>query len=165
MNKNDEWFTPKPIIEKVKKVFDGKIDLDPCSNHLANKRVKANFYYSKNNSCLDKDALWFGKVFVNPPYSNPELKKVLLRAIEEYELGRISEMIILTNSGTDTRWNQILKNGLQAYTIGRIRFITPEGHDVGTPSRGQVFTYYGKNKDKFIEVFKDNNFCWFPNLN
>lgn len=162
---NDEWFTPKPVIKIVKEVFDGRIDLDPCSCEFANERIGAVKYYTKDDNCLDDNISWNGKVFVNPPYSNPLLRKILKRAVSEYKSGNILELLILTNSGTDTLWNQALKDGLQAYTIGRIRFINSDGNQAGLPGRGQVFTYYGSNKDRFIEVFSRNNFCWFPNLN
>lgn len=161
VNDNDEWFTPKYVISKVKEVFGGEIDLDPASCLLANNRILANNYYTKNNSCLGHK--WNGKVFLNPPYSNSMITKILLKAIVEFERGHIEEIIILTNSGTDTKWNQILRNGLQAYTIGRIKFVDSSGSIAGTPSRGQVFTYYGKNKNKFSEVFLRDNFCWLPN--
>ena len=162
VNDNDEWFTPKPVIEKVKEVFNGCIDLDPCSSLKANQRIMAKNYYTKDNSCLEHD--WYGRVFLNPPYSGSLLSKVLKQAFIQYSLCQIDEMIILTNSGTDTRWNQLLRKGLQAYTIGRIRFIYPDGRMAGTPSRGQVFTYYGNNREKFIEVFTRKDFCWTPNL-
>lgn len=164
VNNNDEWHTPKYVIEKVKNVYNGKIDLDPCSSELANERIKAKFYYTKENSCLDENHLWFGKVFMNPPYSKRLLQNILTKAVYEYEHKNISELIILTNSSTDSKWNQTLISGLQAYTLGRIKFRYPNGIEGNLPSRGQVFTYYGDNKLKFIQEFSKNNFCWFPNL-
>lgn len=160
-NNNNEWYTPKYIISKVKEVFDGEIDLDPCSTLKANQRVMAKNYFTKECNCLTKD--WHGRIFMNPPYSANLLSKVLIKAVEEYDKGNAKELIVLTNSGTDTKWNQLLKDGLQAYTIGRVRFIYPSGIQAGVPSRGQVFTYYGENKNKFIEAFTKDNFCWIPN--
>lgn len=161
-NNNNEWFTPIYVIHKVKKVFDGWISLDACSCYQANIRVKAEQYYTKEDSCLNKT--WNGKVFLNPPYSNDILSIVLRKAVMSYKFGDIEELIILTNSGTDTKWNQIIKDGVQAYTIGRISFIDENGVKAGTPGRGQVFTYFGNNRQKFIEEFTKDNFCWIPNV-
>ena len=160
-NNNNEWYTPKYVITKVKNVFDGEIDLDPCSTLKANQRIIAKNYFTKENDCLSND--WYGKTFMNPPYSANLLSKTLLKAVKEYEKGNVKELIILTNSGTDTRWNLILRDGIQAYTIGRIRFIYPSGLQAGVPSRGQVFTYFGCNKEKFIDEFKKDVFCWITN--
>lgn len=162
-NNNNEWYTPLHIVTKVNEVFGGGIELDPCSTEDANKRVKATTYYSKERNCLNLE--WHGKVFMNPPYSGNLLVHVLKKAVQQHRKGNVDEMIILTNSGTDTQWNQVLRNGIQAYTVGRIRFIYPDGTQAGTPSRGQVFTYYGNNVEKFIEVFTKDNFSWIPNLN
>ena len=38
------------------------------------------------------------------------------------------------------------------------------GDSYGTTSRGQMFNYFGPNKERFIEVFTRNNKCWIPNL-
>ena len=159
-NDNDEWHTPKYVLDVVKSVL-GKIDLDPCSNDIANKVVNAKHYFTKNKNALQQE--WFGKVFMNPPFSSGLQGKLLAKAINQYNIGNVSELIILTNSGTDTGWNQLLKGGIQAYTIGRIRFNYPNGDRSGSPSRGQVFTYYGDNYKKFIEEIEKNDFCYVVN--
>lgn len=164
-NNNNEWFTPMDVIDRVKKVFGGGIDLDPASCLLANQRVMAGHFYTKDDSGLSKEKDWFGRVFMNPPYSMNLLKPFLKKAVHEYNDGNIDEIIILTNSGTDTKWNAIISGGVQAYTIGRINFVYPDGTMAGVPSRGQVFTYFGPNPDKFIEVFTELGFCWIPNIN
>ena len=161
INENNQWYTPAKWIIKVNDVFEGSIDLDPASCKIANERVMAKNIFTIENSGLKND--WFGKVFCNPPYSAPDLTNFLKKAIKEFESGHVSEMIILTNQGTDTRWCQIISKGLQAYTIGRISFVRPNGFDYGGTSRGQLFSYYGPNKEKFIKVFTENNDCWIPN--
>lgn len=161
-NNNNEWYTPLHVIHKVREVFGKTIDLDPCSTREANLRIKADKFFNKEINCLNTE--WYGKVFMNPPYSGNLLIHVLKKAVQQYRKGNIEEIIILTNSGTDTKWNQELKNGIQAYTVGRIKFIYPDGTQAGTPSRGQVFTYYGDDTEKFIEVFTKDDFTWIPNL-
>lgn len=61
-----EWYTPETILEKVRKVFDDDIDLDPASCQTANLVVRANRFYSCETDGLSQD--WKAKnVFLNPP--------------------------------------------------------------------------------------------------
>ena len=65
-SKTDVWYTPESIIEKIRIVFDGKIELDPASCDIANLTIKADRYFTKEDNGLDKD--WKAKtVFLNPP--------------------------------------------------------------------------------------------------
>jgi phage N-6-adenine-methyltransferase len=156
-----EWYTPPEIIELVKEVL-GHVDVDPASNLIAQELIQANIFYTKEDDGLKFS--WEGRVWCNPPYSAKLIKQFTKKFAEEYECGHMTEGIILTNSGTDTQWNQNIVGGIQAYTIGRISFMQPDGTRKATGSRGQCFTYFGKNPEKFIEVFTRNGFCWVPNL-
>lgn len=150
------------MIQKVTNVL-GNIDLDPASNPNANKTVKASKFYSAEDSGLDKP--WVGKVFLNPPYSAKLLKQFLNKAALQYTLGNVSEMLILTNSGTDTIWNKIIRGYTQAYTHNRISFICGETLEPkGKGSRGQCMTYLGPNIDKFTSEFSSDDTFWVPNL-
>lgn len=120
---NNEWYNPPDIITRIWNVLGG-IDLDPASCEKANSIVMAKYFFTKEDSGLNKD--WFGRVFLNPPYSAKLIKQFMLKAVIEYSLGNVSEMIILTNSGTDTLWNEIIRKNLQAYTHGRLSFIDGE---------------------------------------
>lgn len=162
MNKNDEWYTPTHVLLLVREVL-GTIDLDPASCEIANERVQATKYFTASDNGLTKE--WNGKVWCNPPYSAALIKKFTAKLVEEYNKGNTTEAIILTNSGTDTLWNQPLTAGVQVYTLGRISFLLPDGSEKGKGGRGQCFTYFGNNPQKFIEVFTRDNFCWCPNLN
>jgi phage N-6-adenine-methyltransferase len=161
MNKNDEWYTPVYIIDLVREVL-GDINVDPASHSIAQEYIQANTYYTEQTNGLNKD--WEGTVWCNPPYSAKLIKQFTAKFVSEFEKGNMTEGIILTNSGTDTGWNQTIKGGIQAYTFGRIEFRQPDGTSRGKGGRGQVFTYFGKNPDKFIEVFTRKGFCWVPNL-
>lgn len=162
MNSNDEWYTPNEVLDRVRKVL-GTIDLDPASSVIAQERVQARKFYTKEDNGLIHT--WGGRVWCNPPYSAALIKKFTAKMHQEYACGNMLEGIMLTNSGTDTQWNLPLSKGLQAYTVGRISFLMPNGEKKATGSRGQCFTYFGPNKDLFVEVFTENNFCWVPNWN
>lgn len=159
---NNEWYTPPCIIDKVYEVL-GHIDMDPASNDIAQETVLATTYHTQYSNGLLYP--WDGQVWCNPPYDAKNIKAFTKKFAEEYENGNMQEGIILTNSGTDTLWNQNIAKYLQAYTIGRISFLQPDGTEKGKGGRGQVFTYVGNNREKFIKVFKQDKFCWIPNDN
>ncbi|NKB79353.1 hypothetical protein HED49_13160 [Ochrobactrum daejeonense] len=87
---------------------------------------------------LDKD--WIGTVWMNPPYSNPEIQNFVAKAIGEVFSGRVTEAIILTNNSGDTGWHQDLQVACQAMCItrGRIRFES-RTRNGNSPAMGQSF--------------------------
>jgi len=99
------WFTPSHIIDRVRATL-GTIDVDPASHEIAQDLIQAETFYTEETNGLDKD--WGGTVFCNPPYSAVLIKKFTAKFLAESENGNMSEGIILTNSGTDTIWNQNL---------------------------------------------------------
>lgn len=60
---SDEYYTPKHIIEAL-----GHFDLDPATPSNPKWRT-ADIMYTKEDDGLSKE--WFGRVFLNPPYSRP----------------------------------------------------------------------------------------------
>lgn len=59
----DEWYTPQAFFEACEKEVGG-FDLDPCATP---DNCKAKNFFTQEDDGLLKQ--WFGKVFVNPPYS------------------------------------------------------------------------------------------------
>lgn len=148
-SESNEWYTPAKYIEAVRLVM-GLIELDPASCDAANKTVKAEVYYSKEDNGLGK--VWFGKVFCNPPYgglSGPFSAKL----IDEYKAGNVSEAILLVNANsTDTQWFYPLWDYTLCFTNHRIDFISPEAKE-NNSTHGSVFVYLGENSGKFASIF------------
>lgn len=64
--KNDEWITPKFIIDQL-----GRFDLDPCSPIVPPYKIADKTFNVKDDGmCQD----WFGRVWLNPPYGNEASK-------------------------------------------------------------------------------------------
>ncbi len=59
-----EHYTPCEYVETARYVL-GAIDLDPASNPLANKTIRAHSYYTTEEDGLTLP--WLGRVFCNPP--------------------------------------------------------------------------------------------------
>lgn len=152
-NLNDEWYTPQKYIEAAREVM-GEINLDPASNEAANQVVDADNYYSLENSAFDNE--WFGKVWMNPPYSRI-IKLFAHKLVEEFEAGRVTEAVVVTNNGTDTQWFHKMGSVASAFCLhkGRIGFINETGDQVQNNNKGQIFTYLGSNPERFKEVFSE----------
>lgn len=151
---NDEWHTPPRIIEKARAVMGG-IDLDPASSDKANKIVKARTYYTIENDGLSQP--WFGRVWMNPPYSQPIIGKFCKTLTDELVGGKVTEAIVLVNNATETSWFQNLLDFSNAvcFIKGRVKFIDEAGNPSGMPLQGQAMLYFGSksNGEKFTDEF------------
>lgn len=156
----NEWYTPARYIELARTVM-GQIDVDPASNDHAQKTVRATSFYTEETNGLDKQ--WHGKVWMNPPYSQPDIVHFIEKVISEYESGRCTEAIVLTHNSTDTAWyNLIFKHAAAiCWTTGRVRFESPEG-EKAAPAMGQTFAYFGDNPKKFHNAFSEVGNVWGP---
>jgi ParB family chromosome partitioning protein len=151
---DNEWYTPAQYVELARTVF-GAIDLDPASNERAQKVVKATTYFDASTNGLAQK--WSGRIWLNPPYSQPEIMQFIQKLIDE--LPNIDEAILLTHNYTDTAWFHLAAKNAPAicFTRGRIKFYNQNGEGCA-PTQGQAFFYYGKNKERFAEVFKEVGF-------
>ncbi len=153
---NNEWNTPEEYIVAARDVL-GIIDLDPASNVVAQRVVKASRYYTQETDGLSKQ--WHGKVWMNPPYSQPEIADFVNKLCEEHEAGRVTEAIMLTNNFSDTQWfHQAVKIApVFCLTEGRISFIDTKGNR-SSPTQGQVFFYFGNRPQVFTARFSEFGF-------
>ena len=82
------------------------VDTDPCSNPRSTVRAKRAYSLEKR---LDGLALpWNGSVFLNWPYSDPE--PWVLKLLEELEVGRCIEAIVLCKLDSSTAWWHLLNS-------------------------------------------------------
>jgi len=155
---NNEWYTPERYIQAARKVM-GSIDLDPASSKIANKLVRAKSFFDSEMNGLERE--WFGNVWLNPPYGQPLINDFSEKTIEEVERGNIKQAIVLTNNATETAWGGRLLGKANAICFhrGRIRFLQPDGSLKDAPLQGQMFCYYGKDAERFIEVFNQFGVC------
>lgn len=158
----NEWYTPKEYIEAAREVL-GVIDLDPASSEIANITVKAEKFYS-----IDDDGLlrqWEGRVWLNPPYSQPQIGQFIEKLTDELASKNVSEAILLTHNYTDTKWFHAAQNQCAAicFTKGRIGFLSPEGQKAA-PTQGQAIFYFGNDVDKFSKRFKSFGFVMVPHV-
>jgi phage N-6-adenine-methyltransferase len=146
-----EWYTPAKYIELARGVL-GQIDLDPASSDLAQATVKATSYFTAADNGLTQE--WHGRVWLNPPYSQPEIAQFIEKLVDEYRAGRVSAAILLTNNSTETAWFQsaAYQCAALAFPAERIRFLSPAG-EMGAPLQGQSFFYFGPDAGRFASLF------------
>ena len=148
----NEWYTPPKYIDAARAVM-GNIDLDPASSSAANDMVQADEYYTLEDDGLAYD--WSGKVWMNPPYSQPLINEFCKKFAEDYQQGLITEGCVLVNNATDTGWYHALLEHASAvcFIKGRVKFIDENGEATGAPLQGQTILYFGDNTDGFWQHF------------
>lgn len=148
---DNEWYTPAQYVEAARKAL-GEIDLDPASNETAQKTVKAGRFFTAEEDGLKR--AWDGRVWLNPPYSQPLVSQFIEKLIAESKAGRAKAAILLVNNSTDTEWFHSAAKSAQAicFTRGRIRFEKP-GKESASPLQGSAFFYFGKKPASFAVAF------------
>ena len=150
----NSWYTPTKIINSAIKVM-GEIDLDPASSEIANQNIQAKKYYTEEDNGLSKE--WHGKVWLNPPYSQPEIDNFSQAVIEK----DFDEIMVLVNNATETKWFQRIakKSNCICFINKRLKFLDKKGLSTGSPLQGQVVIYIGKKVEEFVQEFNNHGFC------
>lgn len=98
----DGWTTPPWVLEKLYGVIGGLFDLDPCApTRTGRGGVQARIRFTEEDDGLVLP--WFGKVFLNPPYSRVMIRWIA-KAHQEVEAGRADMVVCLVPARTDTAW-------------------------------------------------------------
>jgi len=148
-----EWYTPPEYIEAARTVMGG-IDLDPASAEQANRVVQARVFYTAEQDGLKQ--AWRGRVWLNPPYSQPLCSRFCEAVAERFDANEIQQAIVLVNNATDTAFFQRMLESASAvcFPKGRVRFLDPDGNP-GAPLQGQAVVYFGRRVSAFTERFRE----------
>ena len=153
----NEWYTPSEYLEIVREFFGGTIELDAASSDAAQEEVRARTYFTKVDDALARN--WFGRVWLNPPYSQPEIAHFVTKLVREFSAKRVTEAILLTHNFTDTAWFHETASAAAAicFTKGRIKFYNAAGLGVAS-TQGSAFTYFGNRWADFAAHFMSVGF-------
>lgn len=133
---SDHWATPPTLVRELEVEF-GSFDLDPCCHR---ETAKAPAFYTPEDDGLSKP--WFGRVFMNPPYSDPG--RWLQKAIDETTSGRAQLVVGLLPVCTDTAWfHQLVKDRAEVrFLRGRVRFYGWMETPISSPRNPSMLLIY-----------------------
>jgi phage N-6-adenine-methyltransferase len=141
MKENDEWYTPQEIIQSL-----GTFDLDPATSLNAYKlNNSAKKIYTVKDNGLTQE--WEGRVWLNPPYSNPLIQQFLMKMAEH------NNGIALVFAKIEAKWfhDIVLKHATAIkFLYNRIRFYKPDGTQGMQPRNGSMLLAYGKDNAKIL---------------
>jgi len=156
---NKDWCTPKKYVDAVKKVFNGKIELDPCSSIYSIVGASTEFILPQTDGLQEE---WdYDTIYVNPPYGNDKERGTTIRnwfekiAITHKKYN--SEIIALVPVATNTlHWKKYVYPIAKAICLlydTRLKFIIRgTDNNKGAPMSCCAI-YYGNNVDSFVDVF------------
>ena len=135
----------------------GEFDLDPASSDAAQRQVQATEFFDKNDDGLTRP--WRGRVWLNPPYSQPAIGEFVSKLVAELYAGHVRSAVMLTHNYTDTAWFHEAQSAATAicFTRGRVKFVNPAG-ETAAPTQGQAFFYFGSNPAPFVARFSEIGF-------
>ena len=96
---------------------------------------------------------WRGRVYLNPPYKQPDIDRFCEKFARHAQAGDIKG-IVLVNNATDTRWFATLASVATAFCFPgfRCRYWQPD-RDTSTALQGQAIVYAGPDHAAFCERF------------
>lgn len=153
------WGTPLKYVNAVKKVFGGRIQLDPCSNEYSIVNARVEYCLPENDGL--KETWNYQTIYVNPPYGIDKVRKTSIKnwlakcakANEEFKSEVLALVPIAANT---THWKKYVFTKAKAICFlydTRLRFLE-NGRDVGKGApMACAMIYWGNNYDRFYEVF------------
>ena len=156
---SQDWGTPRKYVDAVKRIFGGKICLDPCSNKYSIVHAMTEYTLPKHDGL--KDSWNYKTIYVNPPYGadrdrGTTIKDWLLHCAGAHRKFS-SEVIALIPVAPNTgHWKKYVWGSATAICFlydTRLRFLVKgRDHGKGAPM-ACAMVYWGKKYDKFFEVF------------
>jgi hypothetical protein len=158
-SQSQHWGTPKKYVDAVRDVFEGEIDLDPCSNEYS--IVKANTEYRLPEKDGLKESWNFKKIYVNPPYGTDRKRGTKIKnwfakcvaAHKDYN----SEIIALVPVATNTRhWKDAVFGKATSVCFlydTRLKFLINGIEEKKGAPMACAMIYWGVNYESFYNTF------------
>ena len=163
-NNKKDWNTPPKYVDRIKEML-GKIELDPCSNDLSIVGAETEFILPTDGLSMEWN---YKTIYVNPPYGRGGLNKTTIKdwvtksneTFKKYH----NEILMLIPVATNTsHYKEVIfkeSTGLCFLEDTRLKFmINGEVSKKGSPMSCAII-YWGKDYDKFEEVFSKNGKCF-----
>lgn len=157
--KSQDWGTPKKYVDAVKRVFNGIIELDPCSSPHSIVRAKIEYMLPDQDGLQES---WNSKtIYMNPPYGTDRKRGTkigdwLQRCVEankKYNSEVLALVPVATNTG---HWKKNVwghATGICFLYDTRLKFLI-EGKDEGKGApMSCAMIYWGDGFQKFFDIF------------
>ncbi|KFI53726.1 DNA N-6-adenine-methyltransferase [Bifidobacterium biavatii] len=158
VSQTKHWCTPQKYVDAVTEVFDGQIDLDPCSNEYSTVNARVEYILPENDGLRDS---WdYDRIYVNPPYGRDvehgtTIADWFVRIADA--VGRGSEVMALVPVATNTaHWKDFVYPVASAICFlydTRLHFVINGNEDTKGAPMSCCMIYYGDNPRKFGRVF------------
>ena len=156
---NKDWCTPKKYVDAVKKLWGGRIDLDPCSSVYSLVGADTEFLLPDHDGLSEE---WdYPTVYVNPPYGKDKARGTSIRdwmkkiAVSHQSHG--NEIIALVPVATNTsHWKKYVfpvANSICFLYDTRLKFIINGTDDNKGAPMSCCAIFYGKDARPFRNAF------------
>ncbi len=135
-SESQDWHTPPAFLSLVRAVFTGGIvELDPCSDAVAQARVQARRYYSADGLTQ----AWEGRVFVNSPFEVAsglsQQAQFFQKAVAEYNAGHATEIILLLKAAVGYAWFTPALQWPHGWLHAQVAFLAENESCTGGPDK------------------------------
>lgn len=156
---SQEWGTPKKYVDAVREFFNGKVDLDPCSNEYSIVNAIKEYRLPFRDGL--KESWNFPTIYVNPPYginkeNGTSIKRWLSRcaaAHRDHKAEVLALVPVATNTG---HWKKYVFTNATAVCFlydTRLKFLV-NGEDGGKGApMSCAMVYWGRYFERFDSSF------------
>ena len=158
-SQSNNWCTPPKYVEAVRKVFGGRIALDPCSNEWSIVNADTEFQLPEHDGLKEK---WdFPTVYMNPPYGadrerGTTIKHWLYKCAHAFKHYHSEVLALVPVAANTSHWKEYVWGRATAVCFlydTRLRFLI-EGEDIGKGApMACAMVYWGEHFRIFYEVF------------
>jgi hypothetical protein len=153
------WGTPHKYVKAVKTVFNGHIDLDPCSNEYSVVQAKTEYLLPEQDGL--KESWDFETIFVNPPYGidkerGTTIKNWLAKCAHAHENYGSEVLALVPIAANTAHWKKFVFTKARAICFlydTRLKFLE-NGQDTGKGApMACSMIYWGNNYQNFYDIF------------
>jgi phage N-6-adenine-methyltransferase len=146
----DRWRTPDEVLAPIRALGGGRIALDPATE--ADNPVGADRWFTREQDGLAQSWDADGIVFVNPPYSRPNLDLWSKKAWDE-SVTHDHGIVLLVSADVSVAWYRNLRRlwaSARCDWEGRIRFNRPPDVPLDSSGAGFASTIFYLGPDPFL---------------